>query len=99
MGLARRAGHVLMGQTLVEESIDRHKASFVIVATDLSVRTKQQIVARCQAENIPYYEGGTKQELSQAIGKQNYGIFAVTKKQCSKKLMNLLETGGSNESA
>lgn len=90
LGLARKAGKVVMGETVCKEAMYRRKAGLVILAKDLNETTKKKMIEICEHRNISYLVISTKEELSACVGKSGYGVFAVTKKSFARAILEKL---------
>lgn len=87
LSLCRKAGKLVMGTDTVLEAIKRRKAVLVLLASDLSERSRRNLCAACeaagmQAVGLPC----TKAELSAYTGKE-YGILAV----CDKGFAGMIQ--------
>jgi ribosomal protein L7Ae-like RNA K-turn-binding protein len=91
LGLARRAGDLVMGETLCEEGIKRKKISLMIIAEDLNETTQYRIKRLCETEGVNYIVFSNKESLSKAVGKVNYGLFGVTNKKFSRAIISKME--------
>jgi ribosomal protein L7Ae-like RNA K-turn-binding protein len=79
LGLAQRAGKVIIGTTAVSHEIRRSRETLLIFATDFSPSTKARLLA--QAAIRPHImEFGTMQEWGAFFGRQRVGVIAVTDK-------------------
>ncbi|OJV64651.1 MAG: hypothetical protein BGO41_13695 [Clostridiales bacterium 38-18] len=91
LGFARKAGQLVPGETLCEQGIKRKKISLLIIATDLNESTKSKIITLCESEGVAYRVISDKTTLSNAIGKDNYGLFGVTNKKFSRALIEKID--------
>lgn len=79
LGLATRAGKLITGEELVVKAVQRNEAKLVIVASDCSENTREKLKNKCQYYQVPLEIAFTKDEISQAIGK-NRSICAFKDK-------------------
>jgi ribosomal protein L7Ae-like RNA K-turn-binding protein len=70
LGLALRARRLVSGTPTVLANIRNQKAQLVIIADDASANTKKQFLDKCDYYKIPSYIIFSKDEISQAIGKE-----------------------------
>ena len=70
LGLAQRARKLESGSPTVLTSIRSKQARLVIIADDASLNTKKQFLDKCDYYKVPSYILFTKEELSQALGKE-----------------------------
>lgn len=91
LGFARKAGHLVPGETLCEQGVKSKKISLLIIAEDLNVSTKSKMIKLCESEGVNYRVISDKESLSSAIGKDNYGLFGVTNKKFSRALIEKID--------
>lgn len=89
--LCQKAGFMLSGELSVEKAIQNKSALLVITAGDASENTKEKFKNKTLFYNIPFYIKSEKEVLSQAIGKANRSVFAVTSENFSKRIIELFE--------
>lgn len=90
LGLARRAGRLVIGSDPVRESLEDKKAYIVIVASDISANTYKKIAYLCESFRIKCYAvNRSKEELSISLGK-TCAVLAVTDKGFGDKLISLI---------
>jgi 5-formyltetrahydrofolate cyclo-ligase len=77
VGLAQRAGKVVVGSTAVRNEIRRRKALLLIFAADFSSSARERLLARTE-NRPPVLEIGTMQEWGHFFGRQQVGVIAVT---------------------
>lgn len=70
LGLALRARKLESGAPTVLASVRNNSAKLVIIAEDASPNTKKQFLDKCDYYKVPSYILFTKEELSQALGKE-----------------------------
>ena len=91
LGFARKAGHLVPGETLCEQGVKSKKISLLIIAEDMNESTKNKMVRMCESEGVTYRVFSNKESLSNAIGKANYGLFGVTNKKFSRALIEKID--------
>lgn len=69
LGLAQRAGKLASGDQTVEAYLKKGKAKYLLVASDVSPRTKEKLEKLCKAQGVPYGCALTRIEMGDAIGK------------------------------
>ena len=93
IGLARRAGAVSYGYEGATEAIKKRKASLIIFASDISERTKKDILNI--TGNIPVLELDiTKEELGRMIGTKPTGILSVNDNNFKKGILEVVQIDG-----
>ena len=91
IGFARKSGNIILGETLCVEGIKRGKISLMIIAEDLNESTKKKIIQLCESESVSYRVMMDKNELSKAVGKDNYGLFGISNKKFSRALIEKID--------
>jgi ribosomal protein L7Ae-like RNA K-turn-binding protein len=91
LGLAQRAGKVIVGSTAVAREMRRSRqAMLVIFARDFSPATKKRLLA--QAARPPHvFEIGSMQEWGECFGRQQVGVIAVVDKNFTTGLLQKLK--------
>nr|TVV15153.1 50S ribosomal protein L7 [Lactobacillus jensenii] len=92
LGLIQRAGKIVSGTDLVVSSIKTGKVKLVIIASDLSKATRQEIEALAQKKGLPIIDEFSELEISQAIGKTRK-VLAVSDLGFSKAIQKKLNEG------
>lgn len=89
LGLARRAGKLLLGSDAVREAARRGGCLLILLASDLSPRTVRTIRAAAEGKNIKILLlRTTMDEIGCAIGKRT-GVLAINDIGFAKKLLAL----------
>lgn len=91
LGFARKAGHLVPGETLCEQGVKSKKISLLIIAEDMNESTRDRMMRLCESEGVAYRVFSNKASLSNAIGKDNYGLFGVTNKKFSRALIEKID--------
>lgn len=91
LGFARKSGSLVPGETLCEQGIKSKKVSLLIIAGDINTSTRDKMVRLCESEGVAYRVISDKDSLSNAIGKDNYGLFGVTNKKFSRALISKID--------
>ena len=92
LGLARRAGKLLLGLESIEAY--RSAAALLIFAEDASPRVKRALSARTDPFITPHL---TKEQLGRAVGCKSAAVIAVTDAGFAGILRNKLELQEENE--
>lgn len=93
LGLATKAGKIVAGFEAVSECVEKKKAKLVIVSTNASEKTKNNIKYVCEKNNVMCMEYGEISFLSQAIGKKNKAIIAIRDNNFATAIENILMEG------
>ena len=93
IGLAVRAGKLVSGMDIVLEEISSKKIKLVILATDTSAKSKENVKYVCTNNEIPVIEFSTIEELSKTIGKSNRAIIGIKDKNFSEGIIEKYNGG------
>lgn len=77
LGLAQRAGFLISGDELVQESIRNQQAQLVVLASNLSQNSADRLIALCQQHHVPVAQTLDRIQISQSIGRAR-SIVAIT---------------------
>ena len=91
LGFARKSGNLLMGETLCEQGLSTKKVSLVLIATDMNEKTKNKFKEICDRQSVPYRELLSKEQMSGAVGKSNYGLVGIANKKFSRALIERID--------
>jgi predicted RNA-binding protein YlxR (DUF448 family)/ribosomal protein L30E len=75
LGLARRAGGLTVGMDASREAIGWGKAKVVVLARDLSDRSRAKVMESAAA--LPRIEVGTIDTLGQSLGREAVGVAVI----------------------
>lgn len=91
LGLAARAGKVESGSFLTEKAVKTRHAKLVILAQDAKKNTVKSLSEKCTYYKIPVCRYGTKEQLGNAIGKDERSCVAVTDAGFAKMILKKME--------
>ena len=91
LGLAKRAGKVICGESGVKNGIRYFKSQLVIIAEDASENTAKSITDSCKYYGVPYYFYSTKDELGHAVGHEFHACVAISDKGFSDSIEKCLQ--------
>ena len=86
LGMAQRAGKIVSGDLAVEKAVASGQAAAVIMATDVSERTKASVLRAAERKGVPVYSLFTKEMLGQCLGKEYRAVAALIDKGFAKTL-------------
>lgn len=92
LGLARRAGKVIIGEKLLE-SIKTKKVNLVIIASDCGDSNKKKYSDKCKFYGIKYYIEGSKVDLSIAVGKGNISMVGIDDSSLAQLIEKNMKAG------
>lgn len=80
MGLARRAGKLVVGAEMCEEAIRDGRAVISFLSSNMSENSEKKLMAALRASNSPYITlKSTKEELADRFGKKSFAVaLAIT---------------------
>ena len=87
LGLAKRAGRLTGGETMVLDAIRSGKAKLVIVTEDASEGTKKLFNDKCAYYHVPIYECAHKYDF-------NHASMALCDNDFADAIKKLLNGGG-----
>lgn len=97
LGLARRAGKLNWGSDTAVEAMRGGACGVVILAADLSDKTKKNVRFEAEKYHVSVLEPAfTMEEISAAIGKKA-GVLAVCDRGFAEKLKYLIADGEREE--
>lgn len=99
LGLCTKAGKIQSGQFLCMKAMEGGKARLLIMATDITYRTRKTLVDQAKYRGVPVFEAGLDQEdLGHAIGQSPRCAVCVTDEHFASLLQpELSENHSSNQ--
>lgn len=89
LGIARRAGKLIVGLDPVLDSINKGKSVLIITAKDISKNTYKSVVRDADSNNVPLMIlNRTKDEISFALGKL-VAVASIEDAGFAKKIIEL----------
>lgn len=83
--MLQELGKIVSGMDAVTEAVKKHKVKLVIIATDISEKSKENIKYVCTNNEVSTIELSNMEELGNIIGKKNRAIIGVTDKSFSER--------------
>lgn len=80
LGLARKAGQIVLGFGKVEAALAGGKADLLLAAKDGAVHGRKTLAAKARAADVPVVDLFTTAQLSVAMGRDNVIHAAVTER-------------------
>lgn len=90
LGLARRAGKLVLGSEAAADAVRSGGAYIAVVAQDASDRTKKLIRNKCNSFHVPLYEFSDCETLGKKLGKSAISALAVGDKSFAKAISDIL---------
>lgn len=92
LGLGKKAGYLMLGETGVIQSIKRKKSHLVIIASNATENTKDRIIPLCEKNNVAYYILGEKEQLGYALGKSLSSMISITDLKFSEVISKIIKS-------
>lgn len=90
LGIAYRARKCTLGEDLIIKDIQNKKAKIVLIANDISDKTKKKMIDKCTTYEVDYIVVDDRETLGQAMGKSGRVAIAITDYGFAKKFRTLL---------
>lgn len=84
LGLAQRAGALVVGTAGVREALQRGRVQLVVVAADRSRRTEEKVVRLAHGRGVRVAVGPTAIELGRQLGRETVQAVGVTHPQLAR---------------
>lgn len=92
LSIAAKAGRVVSGGFMTEETIREGTACLVVIAADASANTKKRFTDKCTYYHVPYRILSDKKSLGRMIGKQERTTVTVTDRGLAQQIINRLDS-------
>jgi len=86
IGLMNRAGAIITGTELVLNGVRSGKVKFVLIDSQVSMRTFKKITDKCQYYNVSYIKVDEHTSLGAAIGNTSRKVLGLTDPKFIKAL-------------
>lgn len=93
LGIGKKAGFIISGETGCIQAIKHSKCKSLILAQDASDNTKDRFISLCKKKQIKYYIIGSKSEIGNAIGKSFTSTICIVDNRFSNTILDLIEKG------
>ena len=90
LGLARRGGYLVFGETALGALTNR-RVKLLLVAGDSGERTKKDVLRALEATPTKHYTYSDKTALAAMFGKTAVAIIGITSDQLAKQIIRELE--------
>ncbi len=90
LGLCYRARKCVVGEELILQSVQSNQAKLVLIAQDISERSKKTLVNKCMSYHVPYFIVEGRTELGRAIGKSDRVAVSIIDNGFANKMAELL---------
>ena len=96
LGLCRRAGKVISGETAVQNAFFKKEVKLLIYASDISRRNKEKFLQLAAQNGIAAFCYSSKNELGFLLGKAPRMVVAVIDEHLARGIAKALERGEVN---
>lgn len=96
LGLARRAGVLVGGDTAVRQTVNRGRAHLLVLAGDAAPRTARAFHELASTAALPVITFGSRAELGCLLGHSLRAVAAVTDGQLARGILAVMN-GEENE--
>lgn len=91
LGISAKAGKLVSGFDAVVDGIKKNQVKLVILANDISDKTKKEIEFTCEKFKIPLKVFGTIEQNSHAIGKKNRAIIGIADLGLAMQIQKIID--------
>ena len=85
LGLIYKAKRMILSEDEVLNHLSEIR--FMIIASDISIKSKERFLKKCSYYKIEYTDKYTTEQLSNSIGKDNVKVIGITDKGFKKSLL------------
>ncbi len=96
VGLCRRAGKVVSGETAVQNAFVKNEVRMLILASDASKRSQEKFVQLAKENSVPAFFYSSKNELGFLLGKAPRTAVAIIDEQLARGIAGAMERGEVN---
>lgn len=89
LGLANRAGKLVVGAPICEELMLQKKVTLLLLAEDLSPNSASRLGRIAERNSIPLRVAADKQKIGSALGRTSTGIVGVLDKGFARAILAL----------
>ncbi|CBH21811.1 Ribosomal protein [Acetoanaerobium sticklandii] len=93
IGFAYKSRKMVSGEGITLEAIKKNKVKLVFLASDASENTRKRIKDKCSYRDIPVSEELDRQQIGNAIGKDERVVIGITDEGFSQSMLKLLGGG------
>ena len=87
VGLAMRAGRLVLGTTAVREAARHGKLSGALIATDATANARNRLLPLLDAMDVPVASCATTRKLGLAVGKERLAVVGITDVGFARRIM------------
>ncbi len=91
LGLAKRAGKVVTGEFLCDKAIKNGQSRLIIIASDISDRSRKAVCDACRFYGVEYIEHATASELGNITGGGQRVVVSVNDDNFKNAILSKIE--------
>jgi ribosomal protein L7Ae-like RNA K-turn-binding protein len=91
LGLARRAGSLVVGSRETRAGLHRGQVRLMLLAADGSPRDRERLQRLAEEAGTPVRVAGTREELGRAIGRDPVAVVGVTDRNLAAGMLDRLD--------
>jgi ribosomal protein L7Ae-like RNA K-turn-binding protein len=87
VGLARRAGYVVVGTRAVREAASRGEVCVVVVARDATANARKRLLSLSGRPDVEVIECGTRGSLGRAVGREEAVVVGIGDRGLGRRIV------------
>jgi ribosomal protein L7Ae-like RNA K-turn-binding protein len=91
IGLARKAGFTVQGESGCLDAIKGHKAVLCVIAEDTSANTRKRLTDKCRSHGTVCIGYGTKESIGNCVGEENISAVCIKSESFAVQLKLLFK--------
>lgn len=91
LGLAKRAGKIASGEFLCDKAIKSGQSHLIIIATDISDKSKKAICDACRYYGVEYIQFALSEELGKFSGGGRKCVISVNDESFKNAILSKIE--------
>lgn len=91
LGLAARSRQLVLGEDACVRAIRAGSVCLILLATDAGPNGAKKVRDKCAFYGVPITSQLTRQELGDAVGKQDRTVMGVTSPQLAKQILQSMQ--------
>ena len=88
IGMAKKAGKTAEGEYLCEDAVRREKSKLIIIATDISEKSRERIVNSCKFHKIDYIDYSDSENLGRITGNEKRVVVSINDEGFAKAIVD-----------
>ncbi len=97
VGLARKAGKLVIGTMACNQAVKKGKTRLVIATEDTAANTLDKLKSLCEGSKTEMIKYGNSRMLGMALGRDNIKIIGIVDSDFKKLILSKCRLNGDNE--